>query len=80
MFLNSPEVFSHNFFSRSSILIFATVVGKVCWKNSWLVHLTLYTAADLLAFHNKFQNQVLLVRTILWVNPCDMLLVEMFFK
>ena len=42
------------------------------------MHLKLYAVAELTAFHRKIENQVILDRAHSYVNPCDMVLIEIF--
>ena len=44
------------------------------------VQLTLYTAAELSAFHGKIENQLILGNTRLYFNPCDMVVIARFSK
>ena len=45
-----------------------------------MVYLALYGTAELQGFHSKFENQVILGRTCLCFNPCDVVLIGIFFK
>ena len=44
------------------------------------VQLTLYTAAELSAFHGKIENQLILGNTRFYFNPCDMVVIARFSK